>query len=185
VHILYGLEEIQDDLYSILLNLVASFQNGGSLNFWGEWKDPPDNVWTDWWIWLNFCMEVRHWRRRRSLQNGGRLNFWGGATFEPIGGIEWNFVWNDDIEDDLGSVLFNPAASTISKWWTFNPLRPSGNYMNYLLWQSVMLNFVFIGFAWFSLQTAIISLNSINQLIFVMVKCGVLFEVQTEFLNKM
>jgi hypothetical protein len=29
----------------------------------------------------------------------------------------------------------------------------------------------------------IISLNSINQLIFVVVKCGVLFEVRTEFLN--
>jgi hypothetical protein len=27
------------------------------------------------------------------------------------------------------------------------------------------------------------NLNSINQLIFVMVKCGVLFEVRTEFLN--
>jgi hypothetical protein len=32
-----------------------------------------------------------------------------------------------------------------------NPLRPSGNYMNHLLWQSVMLNVLFIGFAWFSL----------------------------------
>jgi hypothetical protein len=31
----------------------------------------------------------------------------------------------------------------------------------------------------------IISLNSINQLIVVMVKCGVLFEARTEFLNKM
>jgi hypothetical protein len=31
--------------------------------------------------------------------------------------------------------------------------------------------------------TSIISLNNINQLIFVMVKCGVLFEVRTEFLN--
>jgi hypothetical protein len=29
----------------------------------------------------------------------------------------------------------------------------------------------------------IISLNSVNQLIFVMVKCGVLFKVRTEFLN--
>jgi hypothetical protein len=29
----------------------------------------------------------------------------------------------------------------------------------------------------------IISLNNINQLIFVMVKCGVLFEVRTDFLN--
>jgi hypothetical protein len=34
----------------------------------------------------------------------------------------------------------------------------------------------------FSLK-AIISLNRINQLIFVMMKCGVLFEVRTEFLN--
>jgi hypothetical protein len=30
---------------------------------------------------------------------------------------------------------------------------------------------------------AIISLNSVNQLLLVMVKCGVLFEVRTEFLN--
>jgi hypothetical protein len=34
------------------------------------------------------------------------------------------------------------------------------------------------------LKTAIIiSLNSVNQLILVMVKCGVLFEVRTEFFN--
>jgi hypothetical protein len=32
-----------------------------------------------------------------------------------------------------------------------NPLRLSGNYMNHLLWQSVMLHFVFIGFGWFSM----------------------------------
>jgi hypothetical protein len=30
---------------------------------------------------------------------------------------------------------------------------------------------------------AITSLNNVNQLIFVMVKCGVLFEVRTKFLN--
>jgi hypothetical protein len=29
----------------------------------------------------------------------------------------------------------------------------------------------------------ILAINSVNQLIFVMVKCGVLFEVRTEFLN--
>jgi hypothetical protein len=46
-----------------------------------------------------------------------------------------------------------------------------------------MLRFLFICFVRFSLYTAIISLNSINQLIFVMVKYGVLFEVRTEFLN--
>jgi hypothetical protein len=40
-----------------------------------------------------------------------------------------------------------------------------------------------MGFLCFSALTAIISLNSINQLIFVMVKCGGLFEVRTEFLN--
>jgi hypothetical protein len=38
-------------------------------------------------------------------------------------------------------------------------------------------------FVWFLVQTAIISLNSVNQLIFVMVKCGVFFAVRTEFLN--
>jgi hypothetical protein len=67
--------------------------------------------------------------------------------------------------------------------FTLTPLRPSGNYMNHLLWQSAMLYFVFIGFALFSLYTAIISLNSINELIVVIVKCCVLFEVWTEFLN--
>jgi hypothetical protein len=35
----------------------------------------------------------------------------------------------------------------------------------------------------FSVWTEIIFLYSVNQLIFVMVKCGVLFEVRTEFLN--
>jgi hypothetical protein len=40
-----------------------------------------------------------------------------------------------------------------------------------------------MSFVWFSVYAAIISLNSVNQLIFVMVKCGVLFEVRTEFLN--
>jgi hypothetical protein len=40
-------------------------------------------------------------------------------------------------------------------------------------------------FVWFSLQTAIISLNSVNRLISVMVKWGVFFAVSTEFLNIM
>jgi hypothetical protein len=35
------------------------------------------------------------------------------------------------------------------------------------------------------LQTAIISLNNINKLMVLMVKCGVLFEVRTEFLNNL
>jgi hypothetical protein len=35
----------------------------------------------------------------------------------------------------------------------------------------------------FSVYQLYLNLNSVNQLIFVMVKCGVLFEVRTEFLN--
>jgi hypothetical protein len=46
-----------------------------------------------------------------------------------------------------------------------------------------MLLFVLTGFVCFSLLIAIIYVNSIHQLIFVMVKCGVLFEMRTEFLN--
>jgi hypothetical protein len=38
-----------------------------------------------------------------------------------------------------------------------------------------------MGFVWLSLETGIISLNIIYQLIFVMVKCGVLFEIQTQY----
>jgi hypothetical protein len=30
---------------------------------------------------------------------------------------------DDDIEDDLDSILLNPVASTISKWRTFKILR--------------------------------------------------------------
>jgi hypothetical protein len=42
----------------------------------------------------------------------------------------------------------------------FNPLEPSGKYTYHLLQQSVTLHFVFTCFVCFSLQTAIISLNS-------------------------
>jgi len=40
-----------------------------------------------------------------------------------------------------------------------------------------------MGFIRVSLSTEIISFHSVNKLIVVMVKCGVLFEVRTEFLN--
>jgi hypothetical protein len=39
------------------------------------------------------------------------------------------------------------------------------------------------GFICFSVRTEVISLNSFNHLMFVMVKSGVFFEVRTEFLN--
>jgi hypothetical protein len=57
------------------------------------------------------------------------------------------------------------------------------NYMYHLLYQSVTEHFIFISAVWLSVWTAIISLNSINQLIAVMVKWCVLFEVRTEFLD--
>jgi hypothetical protein len=47
------------------------------------------------------------------------------------------------------------------------------------LWHRILYFWVFIILT----VTAIISLNSVNLLSFVMVKCGVLFEVRTEFLN--
>jgi hypothetical protein len=46
-----------------------------------------------------------------------------------------------------------------------------------------MLHFVFVGFVWLSLVTAIISFISIKLLILVILKFGVLFEVRTESLN--
>jgi hypothetical protein len=61
-----------------------------------------------------------------------------------------------------------------------NHLKPSGNYVIHLFQQSITLNFVFMCFVWFSLLTAIISLNNINQLIIVMVTCCVFFAVRTE-----
>jgi hypothetical protein len=42
---------------------------------------------------------------------------------------------------------------------------------------------LFVGLAWFSEQTKIISLNNIRQLIFVMEMSCVFFEVRTETLN--
>jgi hypothetical protein len=42
---------------------------------------------------------------------------------------------------------------------------------------------MFMDLVRFSVQTAIIFLNSVNHLIFLMAKCAVLFEVRTEFSN--
>jgi hypothetical protein len=52
--------------------------------------------------------------------------------------------------------------------------------MCHLLQNQININYTHRPYLWVS---AIISLNSINQLLFVMVQCGVLFEVRTEFVN--
>jgi hypothetical protein len=56
--------------------------------------------------------------------------------------------------------------------------------MYHLLYQSTTLHFEFVGFVWFSAYTGVISLNSNDKLIAVMVKGGVLFEVQAKFLTE-
>jgi MFS superfamily sulfate permease-like transporter len=57
----------------------------------------------------------------------------------------------------------------------FNSLKPNGNYMSHMLQQSIT-SFCIYGFC-------MIYLNSVNQLIFVMVKSCVFFAVRTEFLD--
>jgi hypothetical protein len=70
---------------------------------------------------------------------------------------------------------------TLHFWfWVFSTLKPK---VCHLLQQSVIVHFVFMYFVLFSLQTAIISLNCVNRLIFVTVKRGVFFAVRAEFLN--
>jgi hypothetical protein len=55
--------------------------------------------------------------------------------------------------------------------------------MYHLLYHSMTLHFVFVGLVLLSALTGISFVNSVNKLIAVMVKCGVLFEVRAEFLN--
>jgi hypothetical protein len=59
---------------------------------------------------------------------------------------------------------------------------PSDKYLSCLLRQYVTMRSLFAGFITFWVLTAIISLNSVNWLVFVKVKCGVFFAVRTEFL---
>jgi hypothetical protein len=52
------------------------------------------------------------------------------------------------------------------------------------LLQTLKFQFVFMRCVWLSaLNSNFISLNSVNKLIVVTVKCGVLFEVRAEFLS--
>jgi hypothetical protein len=69
-------------------------------------------------------------------------------------------------------------------------LEFSSNVMYHLLYVLVTMHFGHIVHVclpmcvvWFSLQTAIISLNSVNRLIFVTVKCCVFFAVRDELIN--
>jgi hypothetical protein len=39
---------------------------------------------------------------------------------------------------------------TLNRDYFLNPLKPSGDYMYHLLYQSVILHFVFMGLVWFS-----------------------------------
>jgi hypothetical protein len=63
-----------------------------------------------------------------------------------LGRENWRSIRHVVVHTGLHAIMLRKLSVT--------PLRPSGNYMNHLLWQSVMLHIVFIGFVWFSLYTA-------------------------------
>jgi hypothetical protein len=52
-----------------------------------------------------------------------------GATFDRLVDLDEILYGDDDIEGNLDSILLNPVASTIPKWWTFK-----------LLWWVQLLN---------------------------------------------
>jgi hypothetical protein len=54
-------------------------------------------------------------------------------------------LYEDDIEDDLDSILINPVSSTISKWWTLK-----------LLWWVQLLNWFGLNFVWRIQSVAVI-----------------------------
>jgi hypothetical protein len=65
-----------------------------------------------------------------------------------------------------------------------NLLHAGGNYFTTSCnSQQLSILYYFMSLERFSLQTAIISLNSVNRLIFVTVKSCAFFAVQTELLN--
>jgi hypothetical protein len=76
---------------------------------------------------------LRRWGYRASTRRHWRLWTAGTASCEHTG--QWTQVcyW-----EHLRYLQYDQAR--------INPLRPSGNYMNHLLWKSVILHFVFIGF---------------------------------------
>jgi hypothetical protein len=97
----------------------------------------------------------------------------------------WQLRWIFTLVNMLNKtkLLIQIRTQKLNALTVFNPLKPNGKYMYRLFEQEVTLHYLCMCFLWFSVQTVIISLNSVNQLIFVMVKCGVLFEVRTGFLN--
>lgn len=66
----------------------------------------------------------------------------------------------------------------------FITLKPSGNYMFQLLLNSKLWILYSCVFVWFSVQTGIISSNSINQLIFTMVRYLLSFLCGTDWVRK-
>jgi hypothetical protein len=63
-----------------------------------------------------------------------------------------------------------------------SPLKSNGKYIYHLLY-SQQTCFCIYGFHMILCASNDYFLNNINHLIFVMMKCGVIFEVRTEFLN--
>jgi hypothetical protein len=82
------------------------------------------------------------------------------------------------------------SDSVLGKCLMISPIRIRGFYYSvkaymYVSPASTINNSLFCvyGFHMISVYAGVISLNNINQLIFVMVKCCVFFAVRTELLN--
>jgi hypothetical protein len=103
-------------------------------------------------IWF-VCSDDVRWTAFSLLQEtfpfvvlGSWHNSW--TTGTSSSSVPDNFLTLNQRTTEL-TVSFLCRHTLVPRWLFLNPLRPSGNYMNHLLWQSVMLHFVFIGFVWF------------------------------------
>jgi hypothetical protein len=121
-----------------------------------------------------------HTRRRQNLKSQQNKILKPSKSYQQYYGKKTTVFW-DLVPCILSETDVSEACTASIN--TVKPLRPTDIYMYHLLQQSVTVNFICTYFIRFSLKARIISLNSVNQLIFVMVKCGVLFEVRTGFLN--
>jgi hypothetical protein len=58
-----------------LISQLQLFHNGERLNFWGVCT-----LWTDWWIWMKFCIEISDCNGGEyedgRPDDGGSMNLW-------------------------------------------------------------------------------------------------------------
>jgi hypothetical protein len=122
---------------------------------------------------------------------------WGSVTNHMEQGPAWeadshSTSW--EILSLFGTWRFNTVFTRPHHWALFwssrtqstppypiNPLEHSGKYVYHLLQSALCPHCLFMGFIWFSKQTANISLNSINQLIVMDMCCVFLCSMNWTF----